>query len=71
MKQQQKVKLIHETLGFSYNDAEALLEKAKEVHTVDDIPLEALRANAATDSNTHVLNQVSNMIHVDRNGPTS
>ena len=69
MKQQQKVKLVHETLGFSYNDAKALLEKAREVHTVDEIPLDHLRANASVDSNDFVLNQVDDMIHLDRNGP--
>lgn len=69
MKQQQKVKIIHETLGFSYNDAEALIEKAREVHTVDEIPLGSLKANAEVDSNNLVINQIPDMIHLDRDGP--
>lgn len=69
MEQQKKVKIIHETLGFSHNDAEALIEKAREVHTVDEIPLEPLKANAKIDSNPFVINQIPNRIHLDRDGP--
>ncbi|MER1957671.1 MAG: hypothetical protein ABS942_09830 [Solibacillus sp.] len=69
MKQYQKVKLVHDTLGFSIPDAKALIEKAREVHTVDEIPLEPLRENASVDSNDFVLNQIPDIIHLDRNGP--
>lgn len=39
------VKKLNEAFGLSYNDAKALLAQASEVHTVDDIPLDPLRAN--------------------------
>lgn len=32
MKQYQKVKLVHDTLGFSIPDAKPLIEKKREVH---------------------------------------
>lgn len=64
-----EVKRLNEVFGFSYNDAIAMLAQAAEVQTVDDIPLDPLRANAEVDSDLDDLNQIPGSIRVGRNVP--
>jgi hypothetical protein len=63
------VKKLNAAFGLSYNDSIALLAQASEVQTVDPIPLEPLRENLEIDSSTNKLNNIPDMINLDRNGP--
>lgn len=67
----EEVKRLNEVFGFSYNDAKAMLAQAMEVDTVDEIPLDSLRANAEVDSDVDDLNQIPGSIRVGRNVPRS
>ena len=62
----QKIKVLHEILGVSYNDSKALLASLQETQTADEIPLEALRELTRTDSST---NQLNKEYDISRNGP--
>lgn len=50
------VKKLNAAFGLSYNDAKALFAQASEVHTVDDIPLDPLRANAKAEKSRNKKN---------------
>lgn len=56
-----KIKILHDVLGVSYNDAKAMLAQLQESQTVDEIPLQELRKLTRTDSSTNLLNKEHNL----------
>lgn len=64
-----EVKQLNATSGLSYNDTLAMLAQAKEVPTVDEVPLRPLKDNLEVDSSAYKLNEVPGNTQLDRNGP--
>lgn len=62
------VKKLNVASGLSYNDVKAMLARASQVETADEIPLEELKANAAAESNNYRLNQATGSIHLKKDG---
>lgn len=64
-----EVKQLNAASGLSYNDTLAMLAQAKEMPTVDEVPLRPLKENLEVDSSTYKLNEVPGNNQLDRNGP--
>lgn len=65
------VEKISKAYGLSLNDAKALLVQASEVPNTDIIAIIALNETKKGESNTEVLNQVNDEVHLSRNAPPS